>query len=74
MFGWRVEEKTKIQFTITVNWQRGDGSITTTRDVDSLMRLHQRRRVDLRRGKRLGKDDILLNWTIARAAPGKSQR
>ena len=27
------------------------------------MRLHQRRRVDFRRGKRLGKDDILLNWT-----------
>ena len=27
------------------------------------MRLHQRRRVDFRRGKRLGKDDILLEWT-----------
>jgi hypothetical protein len=33
------------------------------RGVDSVMRLHQRRRVDFRRGKRLGKDDILLNWT-----------
>ena len=27
------------------------------------MRLHQRRRVDFRRGKRLGKDDILLEST-----------
>jgi IS4 transposase len=25
--------------------------------------LHQRRRIDFRRGKRLGKDDILLDWT-----------
>ena len=33
------------------------------RGVDSVMRLHQRRRVDFRRGKRLAKDDILLNWT-----------
>src|ERR1700726_3543745 len=33
------------------------------RGVDSVMRLHQRRRVDFRRGKRLGKDDILLDWT-----------
>ena len=30
MFGWRMEEEAKIQFTITANWQRGDGSITTT--------------------------------------------
>ena len=33
------------------------------RGVDCLMRLHQRRRVDFRRGKRLGPEDILLNWT-----------
>jgi hypothetical protein len=33
------------------------------RGVDSVMRLHQRRRVDFRRGKRLGKEDILLDWT-----------
>jgi hypothetical protein len=33
------------------------------RGVDSVMRLHQRRRVDFRRGKRLGKEDILLEWT-----------
>jgi len=25
--------------------------------------LHQRRRVDFRRGKRLGPEDILLHWT-----------
>ena len=33
------------------------------RGVDCLMRLHQRRRVDFRRGKRLGPEDIVLNWT-----------
>ena len=33
------------------------------RGVDSLMRLHQARRADFRRGKRLGKDDILITWT-----------
>ena len=26
MFGWRMEEEAKIQFTITANWQREDGS------------------------------------------------
>jgi Transposase DDE domain len=31
-------------------------------DVDSLMRLHQARHADFRRGKRLGKDDILISW------------
>jgi hypothetical protein len=30
MFGWRMEEEAKIQFTITANWQREDGGITTT--------------------------------------------
>jgi hypothetical protein len=33
------------------------------RGVDCLMRLHQRRRVDFRGGKRLGPEDIVLNWT-----------
>ena len=33
------------------------------RGVDGLMRLHQRRRVDFRGGKRLGPEDIVLNWT-----------
>jgi Transposase DDE domain len=33
------------------------------RGVDCLMRLHQRRSVDFRRGKRLGPEDIVLNWT-----------
>ena len=31
--------------------------------VDSLMRLHQRRPADFRRGQRLGKDDRLVAWT-----------
>jgi hypothetical protein len=30
--------------------------------VDSVMRLHQTRRVDFRRGKRLGKDDQWVSW------------
>jgi hypothetical protein len=30
MFGWRMKEEAKIEFTITVNWQREDGSIATT--------------------------------------------
>lgn len=30
--------------------------------VDSVLRLHQNRRVDFRRGKRLGKDDQLVVW------------
>ena len=39
------------------------------RGVDPVMRLHQRRRVDFRRGQRLGKDDILLNWTKPEKRP-----
>ena len=30
MLGWRMEEEAKIEFTITVNWRREDGSIATT--------------------------------------------
>src|SRR6202043_2396879 len=30
--------------------------------VDGVMRLHKSREVDFRRGKRLGKDDFLLQW------------
>jgi hypothetical protein len=30
MFGWRVEEEAKMEFTVTVNWRREDGSISTT--------------------------------------------
>jgi hypothetical protein len=26
MFGWRMEEEAKLEFTITVNWRREDGS------------------------------------------------
>ncbi len=32
------------------------------RGVDSVMRLHQARPVDFRRGKRLGHDDMLVHW------------
>jgi len=30
MFGWRMEEEAKLEFIITVNWCREDGSIATT--------------------------------------------
>jgi hypothetical protein len=30
MFGWQMEEEAKLEFTITVNWRRKDGSIATT--------------------------------------------
>jgi hypothetical protein len=30
MFGWAMEEEAKLEFTITVNWRRKDGSIATT--------------------------------------------
>ena len=30
MFGWRMEEEAKLEFTITINWRREDGSIATT--------------------------------------------
>ncbi len=30
MFGWPMEEEAKLEFTITVNWRREDGSMATT--------------------------------------------
>jgi hypothetical protein len=30
MFGWPMEEEAKLEFTITINWRRIDGSIATT--------------------------------------------
>ena len=30
MLGWRMEEEAKLEFTITVNWRREDGTIATT--------------------------------------------
>jgi hypothetical protein len=30
MFGWPMEEEAKLEFTITVNWRREDGSSATT--------------------------------------------
>ena len=30
VFGWRMEEEAKLEFTITVNWRRKDGNIATT--------------------------------------------
>jgi hypothetical protein len=37
--------------------------------IDALMRLHQRRSVNFRRGKRLGKDDRLVAWTKPSRCP-----
>ena len=40
-----------------------DIAILRAKGVDVVMRLHQRRKVDLRKGKRLGKRDHLVGWT-----------
>jgi hypothetical protein len=37
MFGWRMEEEAKLEFTITVNWRREDGSIAMTQLENSLV-------------------------------------
>ncbi len=46
-------------------------TIATLQDkgVDTVMRLHQARPVDFRKGKRLGKKDRLLTWTKPRLKP-----
>jgi hypothetical protein len=33
MLGWRMKEEAKLEFTLTVNWRREDGSIATTQLV-----------------------------------------
>ncbi len=38
-------------------------SMLMGKDVDAVMRLHQRRRIDFRTGKRLGPLDRLITWT-----------
>jgi len=40
----------------------GQLAILWNRGVDSLMRIHQRRKVDWRKGRRLGKRDRLVTW------------
>jgi hypothetical protein len=30
MFDWPMEEEAKLEFSITVNWRREDGSVATT--------------------------------------------
>jgi putative transposase len=39
------------------------------RGVDVLVRLHQRRKADFRRGRRLGRDDQLIAWTKPEQVP-----
>lgn len=39
------------------------------RQVDTVVRLHQRRRADFRRGQRLGRDDHLVTWTKPATRP-----
>ena len=34
MFGWPMEEEAKLEFTITVNWRREDGSIVVKTDCE----------------------------------------
>lgn len=46
-----------------------DISLLGQRGVDVVLRNHQRRPVDFRRGKRLGKDDHLVTWTKPLTCP-----
>ena len=39
------------------------------RGVDVVVRLHQRRKADFRRGRRLGREDHLVNWTKPQQVP-----
>lgn len=39
------------------------------RGVDVVVRLHQRRKADFRRGRRLGREDHLVNWTKPQQIP-----
>ena len=39
-----------------------DLALLLTRGVFSVVRLHQRRKADFRRGRRLGEDDVLTTW------------
>jgi Transposase DDE domain len=39
------------------------------RGVDVVVRLHQRRSADFRRGRRLGREDHLVNWTKPKQVP-----
>jgi Transposase DDE domain len=39
-----------------------DIALLKQRGVDSLFRLHQRRKCDFRRGRRLGREDQIVNW------------
>lgn len=43
--------------------------VLADRDVDCVARLHARRKFDFRRGKRLGKDDHLVEWRKPRRPP-----
>lgn len=40
-----------------------------TRLIDGLFRMHQRRKADFRKGKRLGKNDHLATWTRPKQCP-----
>jgi hypothetical protein len=61
MFGWRMDEEAEIQFTITVNRQREDGSITTTQlgTLDS--------------GDCRSAEDVGLQLADAKRIPGRVQ-
>jgi len=48
----------------------GDIAWWSRRGVDVVARLHQRRRCDLRRGRRLGRDDHVVIWVKPAARPG----
>jgi Transposase DDE domain len=45
-------------------------AVLQQRGVDVVVRLHQRRKADFRRGRRLGRKDRLVTWTKPKQRPG----
>ena len=48
-------------------------AVATQRGIDIVFRQHQRRKVDFRTGRRLGKDDHLITWSRPKRPPWMSQ-
>ncbi len=74
MLGWRMEEEAKIEFTITVNWHREDGSIATTqlgipargacRSADDVgLQLAEAKRI-LRRLQEIVAKSVIVAWGL----------
>jgi hypothetical protein len=48
-------------------------ALAQQRGIDVVLRQHQRRRVDFRTGRRLGRDDHLITWTKPKRPPWMTQ-